>query len=112
MDSQFINEMFHGESIVKHYRAKVGDALTIQFPSVPLTYATQYLKLARTTEGDLNCFVEEATDSLEGMLFPTQILGRADCPGEIRIKLEAVDRLSDEKIPGVEPLEIVIRIEE
>lgn len=111
MDAQFINDLLHSDSFVRHYRVKAGDALRIRLPSIPLTAYTQYLKLEKEVEGDLNCFVEEAEPSQEGVLIPHQIAGRAVCPGEVRISLCAVNRLSGEKIPGVKPLEIIVEIE-
>jgi hypothetical protein len=111
MDAQIINDLLHSGSIVKHYKAKVGDALRISLPGIPLTKYTQFLRLEKTLEGDQRCFVEEPQPSQEGVLFPRQMLGRAACPGTVRIIWQAVNRLSGEAIPGVKPLEIVVEVE-
>jgi hypothetical protein len=111
MKAQLINDLLHPGHLLTHYKVKAGDALRIQLPSIPLTQYTQFLDLEKTVEGDLGCFVEEPEPSQEGIVFPSQILGRAVRPGEIRIILQATDRLSGESIPGVKPLEIVIEVE-
>jgi hypothetical protein len=39
------------------------------------------------------------------------IRGKAVCAGGIRIMLHATDALTDEMIPGVKPLEIIVEVE-
>src|SRR2546423_7315880 len=110
MDAQFINDLLHTGEIVSHYKVKVGDALRIRLPGIPLTQYTQFLKLEKRLAGDLNCLAEEPELSQEGILLPRQMNIRALCPGEVRISLQAVHRLTGEATPGVQPLEIVVEV--
>src|SRR5689334_3083204 len=111
MDEQMLNGLLHSAHFIKHYQVKAGDDLRIQLPSIPLTKYTEFLNLEKSLAGDLHCFVEAPEPSQDGVLLPREVRGKAVCPGEIRIILQAVNRLSGEKIPGVQPLEIVIKVE-
>lgn len=113
MDAQKINTFLHSDFVPHYYRAKVGDFLEISLPKVPLTRYTEFLRLEKEKKGDLNCFVEEqAPDQGEGSLLPRQISGRTVCPGTLHIVLSAKDALSGERVPNVEPLDIVVEVED
>jgi hypothetical protein len=76
-----------------------------------MTRYTEYVRLAKETRGDTNCFAEiEPPDQGEGSLLPRQIIGRAICPGKFHIILRAVDSLSGQAIPDVKPLDIVVEV--
>jgi hypothetical protein len=95
------------------YKIKVGESLTIGLPRIPITRYTEYLKLQKEKQGDLDCFIEELEPELgEGFLLPRQIIGRAVCPGRIHIILSAKDSISGETIPGVEPLDILVEVQD
>jgi hypothetical protein len=112
-DSQVINKLLHSGSIRRHYKAKTGDVFGIELPRVPFTRSTEYLRLEREISGSRDCIVEEATpDPGEGAMLPRQIFARALCPGKAMIVLRAVDSLSGQEIPDVEPFRIEVEVEE
>ena len=112
MDSEKINEMLHSRGVRSRYTARAGDYLRIELPRVPMTRYTEFVRLDKEKRGDTACFAEmEPPDAGEGTLLPTQIVGRAVCPGRLHIVLRAVDSLSGKEIPDVQPFDIVIEIE-
>jgi hypothetical protein len=113
VDAQKINSLLHSEPIPHHYRARVGERLEISLPRVPLTRHTEFLQLEKEKRGDLDSFVEEpAPEQGEGSLVPRQIVGRTLRPGKLHIVLSAKDSVSGEEIAGVEPLDILVEVED
>jgi hypothetical protein len=114
MDAQLINDLFDSGNIARCYKVKVGDSVRIRLPDIPLTKYTQFLKVEKTIDGDVECFVEEpepSQASQEGMLLPRHIVCQAICCGTIRIVLQAANRLTGEPIAGARPFEITIEVE-
>ena len=111
IDAKKINSFLHSNQVPQLYKAKVGEYLRIGLPQVPMTRHTQFVRVDREKQGDIDCFVEEQnTTSGEGSLLPRQIFGRAVHPGQMSIVLSAKNRLSGKNIPGVEPLDIVVEV--
>ncbi len=113
MDTQKINDLLHSDFVPDHYTAKVGDSISISLPRIPFTRFTEFLQVEQERQGDLECFIEErVTEQGEGSLLPREISGRTVCPGELHIVLSAKDSLSGERIADVEPLDIVVEVQE
>lgn len=113
IDAQKINTLLHSSRVPQLYKARVGESLRIGLPQIPMTRYTEFVQLEKEKWGDLNCFVEERVPNLgEGSLLPRQIFGKAISPGKLHIVLSAKDRLSGQKIPGVEPLDIVVEVQD
>jgi hypothetical protein len=112
MDSQKLNDILHSTLTSQHYKAKAGDLVRIDLPKIPLTRFTEFLQLEKKKKGDLDCFIEQSIPPEgEGSLLPTQIVGRAVCPGKVHIILRAVDSLSGQEIPDVEPIDIIVEVQ-
>jgi len=112
MDSQVINKLLHTGSIRRHYKARPGDVFGIELPRVPFTRSTEFLRLEKEISGTQDCIVEEASpDTGEGAILPRQIFARALRPGKALIVLRAIDSLSGEEIPDVEPFRIEVEVE-
>jgi hypothetical protein len=112
METQAINQLLHSGSVRQHYKVRPGDVFGIELPRVPFTRNTEFLRLEREISGDRECLVEEASpDTEEGAILPRQIFARALCPGKAIIVLRAIDILSGEEIPGVEPFRIEVEVE-
>lgn len=110
-ESDKINELLHNDSIEQNYTARSGETLRIQLPRIPMLRETQFLKLKRETRGDVESFVETSgMESGEGVIAPTEIYGTAVSPGTVNIILKAVDRISGEEMPDVEPLRITVNV--
>jgi hypothetical protein len=113
MDAQKINSMLHSEPFPHHYRAKVEERLEISLPRVPLTRHTEFLQVEKVKRGDLNSFVEELVpEQGEGSLLPRWVFGRPLRPGKVHIVLSAKDSISGREIADVEPLDIVVEVED
>jgi hypothetical protein len=113
IDAQKINTLLHSSQSNQLYKARVGEYIKIVLPRIPMTRYTEFVQLEKEKWGDLNCFVEEqAPDVGEGSLLPRQIFGRAVRPGKLHIVLSAKDILSGQKIPGVEPLNILVEVQD
>jgi hypothetical protein len=113
MDSQAINKLLHSGSIRQHYKARPGDVFGIELPRVPFTRSTEFLRLEKEISGNPDCIVEEATpDPGEGAILPRQIFARALRTGKAVIVLRAIDSLSGQEIPDVEPFRIEVEVEE
>lgn len=97
-------------SVKRSYQAKVGQRLTIRLPEIPLTRDTEFLRLEQTAYGDLDCFLEDRDDEGEGTIYPTSITGVAVSTGEKHFVIQACDSLTGEEIPGVQPLDISIKV--
>lgn len=112
-ESEHLNKILHSEKIKKTYTAKSGENLSIELPQVPLTRYTQFVELRKETHGDVDSFRETSKrETGEGTLVPTEIRGKAIQSGTVNFTLKAVDRISGEEIPDVEPLNITLNIEE
>jgi hypothetical protein len=113
IDAQKINMLLHSNQAPQLYRARVGEYIRIVLPRIPMTRFTEFVQLEKEKWGDLNCFVEERVPDLgEGSLLPRQILGKAVCPGKVHFVLSATDSLSGMKIPNVEPLDILVEVQD
>jgi hypothetical protein len=113
MDAQKINSLLHSEPIPHHYKAKVGERLEISLPRVPLTRHTEFLQVEKEKRGDLDSFVEEpAPEQGEGSLLPRQISGKTLRPGKLHMVFSAKDSISGQEIADVEPLDIIVEVEE
>lgn len=111
IDAKIINSFLHSSQVTQLYKAKVGEYLRIGLPQIPMTRHTQFVRLDKEKRGDVDCFIEEpVSGSGEGSLLPRQIIGKAVHPGKLSIILSAKDRLSGQKISGVEPLDIVVEV--
>jgi hypothetical protein len=105
--------LLHSEPIPHHYRGKVGERLVISLPRVSLTRYTEFLQVEKEKRGDLNSFVEElVSEQGEGSLLPRWVFGRTLRPGKVHIVLSAKDSISRQKIADVEPLDIVVEVED
>lgn len=113
MDAKKINMFLHSSQVSPTYHAKTGETLSINLPRIPLTRYTEYLELRREFVGDTGCFRELPNQRHgEGNISPEKITLKALHPGQAQIVIHAVDALSGEKIPEVEPLSINVDIEE
>ena len=91
---------------------KVGAGFKIKLPKLPLTADTEFLQLVTKTHGS-DCVIEEREgDSGEGSLLPREIKGTATKAGRKHYVIRAVDAISREEIKGVDPLNIVLEVEE
>lgn len=112
-ESEQINKILHSEKIKKTYTAKSGENLSIELPKVPMTRYTQFVGLRKETYGDVDSFKEmSGKETGEGTLAPTEIRGKAIQSGTVNFTLRAVDRISGEEIPDVEPFNITLNIKE
>lgn len=111
MNSEKISELLHNQAVRQHYKAQPGDEFAIELPQVPLTRHTEFLTLAREITGNQNCVIHEAAPSAtEGHLQPSRLMARAVRPGTAHIVLRAINSLSGEEIPDVEPLDIMVEV--
>jgi hypothetical protein len=108
-----INALLHSAPVAQSYRAKAGDYLDIELPQIPLTRYTEFVQLKAERRGDIGSFAEvESPEEGEGTLLPRRITVRAVRPGRMQIVLRAVDALSGEDLPDVEPLDIEVEAHE
>lgn len=108
-----INNLLKSTPINRNYKVKVGETVKIDLPSIPLTGATEFLQIEQEIQGDQESLLtEEVPFEGEGYLYPRQVISRAVCPGKVNIVVKAVDSLSGEKIPGIDPFNIEVDIEE
>lgn len=112
-ESEKINKILHSEAIKQNYTAKSGETLLIELPKIPMTRHTQFVELRTETHGDVDSFEETSgKETGEGTIAPSEIRGKAIQSGTVNFTLRAVDRISGEEIPDVEPLNITLNIEE
>ena len=112
-ESEQINKILHSENVKQNYTAKSGETLLIELPKIPITRYTQFVELRKETHGDVNSFKEMSRNEAgEGTISPSEIRGKAIQSGTVNFTLKAVDRISGEEIPDVEPLNITLNIEE
>jgi len=112
-ESEKLNEILHSEPVKKKYTAKSGENLSIELPQIPMTRYTQFIKLKKETHGDVDSFKESSGNEIgEGTISPSEIRGKAVQSGTVNFTLTAVDRISGEEIPDVEPINITLNIEE
>ncbi len=112
-EDKTINELLHSNPVKQNYTAKSGQTLRIELPRIPMTRQTQFVGLKRETHGDVNSFVETlGKDAGEGIIAPSEIRGKAVHSGTVNFTLKAIDRISGEEIPDVEPLNITVNIKE
>lgn len=108
-----INNILKSTPVNRNYKVKVGETVKIDLPSIPLTGATEFLQLEQEIQGEQDSLLAEAVPlEGEGYLSPRQVISRAVCPGKVNIVVKAVDSLSGEEIPGIEPFHIEVDIEE
>ena len=112
-DVNEINNFLKSTPVNRNYKVKVGETVKINLPSIPLTGATEFLQLEQEIHGDRDSLLAEAVPlEGEGYLSPRQVINRAVCPGKVNIVVKAVDSLSGEEVPGIDPFNIEVNIEE
>ncbi|MBM3225348.1 MAG: hypothetical protein FJZ47_16310 [Candidatus Tectomicrobia bacterium] len=113
MDTHKINAMLQTSLMPHHCTAKVGDRLHIRLPHIPMTRYTEFLCFEPEKQGDIDCFAEEPpAEEGEGLLLPSEIVGRALRPGRLHIIVNASDSSSGARVSEIEPFSIVIDIQE
>ena len=111
MDTKRINELLHQDQ-PRRYRVKVGEEFRIKLPKLPLTADTEFLQLVTESHGS-DCVIDQREiDGGEGTLLPREISGTAAKAGSKHYVIRAVDAISQEEVEGVEPLDIVLEVEE
>lgn len=112
-EAELLNKLLHVGSIKRTYIIKSGENLRIDLPEIPITRDTQFVTLKKEKHGDVNSFLEVSGEHEgEGLLSPSRIYGKAVHSGKIEFTVKAIDRISGEEIPNVEPLNITVDIED
>ena len=111
MDPDNLNGLLHSMNVDRHYKAAVGDSVVIDLPRIPLTRQTEFVQLATEKSGDIDAFQEAyEVNWMEGVLSPDTIVGKAVKPGTIHFILKAIDSLTGDEMPEVDPIDIVVEI--
>ena len=104
MNVSLINSLLH-TGIPAKYQAKVGGAIEVKLPHVPITADTQFVRLDLDTSSVAPLRVE-VPDFGEGNALPDHIIVYCPQPGSGLVRVTALDALTEQPIPDVDPLEI------
>lgn len=108
-ESSKINELLHESGAGRDLRARVGETLTVDLPSVPLTRYTKFVRLDVTFEGDRDSFDGVVSETGEGHLAPRSLKLTPRRKGQLRVRIQAVDSRNGQPVAGVDPFLISIR---
>jgi hypothetical protein len=111
METEKINEILHRYKTRNHYSVRVGGpGVLVLGPRVPMTRYTEFVSVEPEEEGDVNSFdVQETTGyETEGVQATRTFRVVSKHPGTIQLRFVAKDRITGERIPGVQPVGVTI----
>ncbi len=111
MNTQAVKKLLDASPVKRHYDLRVGQRVSIAFPSIPMNRFTEYVSLVPSKAGDLGTVVEKPVavrSSSEGMSVEQGVAVQALKPGQMSYVVRAVDTLTGHELPDVNPFEIEI----
>lgn len=97
------------EGVDTEYVVKVGETAKVRLPKIPMTAETQFVQLVTETDEKSAINKVQFQDG-EGDLAPEEVEVKALSAGEAHLFVRAVDVLTNEDVPDVQPLDITIRV--
>ena len=101
-----LNALLH-DGVRSKYRAVVGSTVNVVLPRLPITADTEFVQLDLDTSAAASIEFT-APDQGEGNALPDHLHARALRPGSGVLRVTAIDVLTQQPIPDVEPLEIEV----
>ncbi len=108
MNATRLNALLHS-GIRSKYRVVVGSTVEVVLPRLPITADTEFVQLDLDTSASAP-FEATVPDQGEGNALPDHLHAHALRPGSGVLRVTAIDVLTQEPIPNVEPLEIEVTV--